>query len=174
MKLVTRAFGVCLIVAAVGAARADDQKQTEPFSDEIFVKKAGSSGMAEVEIAKIGQMKATNPEVKMFADRLVTDHTRANEELKAAAREAGIELPAKPEAEHQKHIDMFREYKGENFDRDFVKHMVDSHEKGVKLFTRASTECKNPKLKEFATKTLPTLKEHLEIAKRLQTKVNQR
>ena len=174
MKLVTRVFSVCLLAAAVGAVRADDQKQTEPFSDEIFVKKAASGGMAEVELGKIGQMKATNPEVKMFGERLVTDHQKANDELKAAAREAGIEVPAKPDAEAQKHIDMFRDYKGENFDRDFMKHMVDDHEKDVKFFTRASTECKNPKLKEFATKTLPTLKEHLDMARKLQAKVDRR
>jgi putative membrane protein len=174
MKLMTRVFGVCLFAVAIGTALADDQKETEPFSDEIFVKKAGSSGMAEVELGTLGQMKATNPEVKMFADRLVKDHTKANEDLKAAAREAGIEVPAKIDAEHQKHVDMFRDYKGENFDRDFMKHMVDSHEKGVKLFTRASTEARNPKLKEFATATLPTLKEHLDLAKKLHGKVDRR
>lgn len=175
MKFVTRAFGVCLLVVAVsGVVRADDQKQTEPFSDEIFVKKAGSGGLAEVELGKIGQMKGTNPEVKTFSERLVTDHGKANDGLKTAAREAGLEVPAKPDAEAQKHIDMFRDYKGENFDRDFVKHMIEDHEKDVALFTRASRECKNAKLKEFATKTLPTIKEHLDIARKLETKVKQR
>jgi len=174
MKHVSRAFGVCLIVVAVGTARADDQKQTEPFSDQMFVNKAASGGMAEVELGKIGQMKATNPEVKTFSERLVTDHTKANDELKDAAREAGIAVPAKPDAEAQKHIDMFREYKGENFDRDFIKHMVTDHEKDVALFERASRECKNAKLKEFATKTLPTLKEHLDMARKLQAKVDRK
>jgi len=174
MKLVTLAFGVCLFIAAVGTAGADDQKQTEPFSDQIFVNKAGSGGLAEVELGKIGQMKATNPEVKTFSERLVTDHAKANDELKTTAREAGIEPPAKPDAEAQKHIDMFRDYKGENFDRDFIKHQVQDHEKDVALFTRASKECKNEKLKEFATKTLPTLKEHLDMARKLQAKVDRR
>jgi putative membrane protein len=174
MRLVTRTFGVCLFVVAIGAAWADDQKQNEPFSDQIFVTKAASGGMAEVELGKIGQMKGTNPEVKTFSERLVTDHTKANDELKTAAREAGVEVPAKPDAEAQKHIDMFREYKGENFDRDFVKHMVSDHEKDVALFERAARECKNPKLKEFATRTLPTLKEHLAVAKKLQETVDRK
>src|SRR5947208_13566809 len=113
MKLVTRAFGVCLMLAAVGATRADDQKQdNKPFSDQLFVQKAASGGMAEVEMGKIAQMKATNPEVKTFGEKLVTDHTKANDELKTAAREAGIEVPAKIGPEEQKHVDMFREYRG--------------------------------------------------------------
>jgi putative membrane protein len=162
-----------LAVAAVAVVRADDQKQDQPFSDEIFVKKAASGGMAEVELGKIGQAKAVKPEVKMFSERLVTDHGKANDELKSAAREAGIEVPTRMEAEAQKHVDMFREYKGENFDRDFIKHMIEDHEKDVKLFTRASTECKNAKLKEFASKTLPTIKEHLEQARKIEKQIQQ-
>jgi len=149
------------------AARADEKPADKPFDDAMFVKIAASGGMAEVELGKVGSEKGKSSDVKQFADRLVKDHTKANEELKAAAKAAGIEVPAKIDEKHQKHVEMFRNYKGENFDRDYAKHMVKDHEEDVALFTRASKEAKSQELKDFAAKTLPTLQEHLEMAKKL-------
>jgi len=79
-----------------------------------------------------------------------------------------------PEPEQQRHVDMIRDYKGADFDRMFMKHMVDGHEKGVKLYTRAGTELKNEMLKGFAEKTLPTLKDHLDMAKKIQERLDKK
>lgn len=138
------------------------------LSDNEFVMKAGSSGLAEVAIGKVGQEKAKNADVKKFAERVVTDHSKANEELTRIAKDSGITVPDKPSAEQEQHVKHFSEGAARDFDKDFVNHMVDSHTKGVDLFTKASKELKNEKLRGFADKTLPTLKEHLEIAKKLQ------
>ena len=74
MKRMTQLFGACLIVVAGGAVRADDQKQDKPFSDEIFVKEAASGGMTEVELGKIGQMKATGDDPIRLLDELLETH----------------------------------------------------------------------------------------------------
>jgi|GEM_PF-3684498 len=138
------------------------------LTDNEFVTKAASSGLAEVAIGKLGQEKAKNADVKKFAERVVTDHSKANEELIRIAKDSGITVPDKPSAEHEQHVKHFSEGAARDFDKDFVNHMVNSHTKGVDLFTKASKELKNEKLRGFAEKTLPTLKEHLEIAKKLQ------
>src|SRR5205085_895143 len=121
-----------------------------------FVKMAASDGMHEVELGKIAAAATKNDDVKKFAEKMVTDHGKANEELKTAAKTAGLAVPEKVSDEHQKHIDKFKDYKGDNFDRDYMKHMVKGHTDAVALFTRASKEAKNPAIKDFAAKTLPT------------------
>jgi putative membrane protein len=151
-----------------GARGRDEGKA---LTDNEFVMKAASSGMAEVAIGKLGQEKAKNADVKKFAERVVTDHGKANEELIRIAKDAGITVPDKPSADHEHHVKHFSEGSAKDFDKEFVNHMVGSHTKGVELFTKASKELKNEKLRGFAEKTLPTLKEHLEIAKKLQAQV---
>jgi putative membrane protein len=135
------------------------------------VTKAANSGMAEVAIGKLAQEKAKNSDVKKLADRVVTDHTKANEELMRLARDTGINVSDRPDADHDSKVKHFRSESDKDFDREFIKHMVDSHTKGVDLFTRASSELRNEQLRSFAGKTLPTIKEHLEMAKRLQGQV---
>jgi putative membrane protein len=139
----------------------------KPFTDANFAKMAASGGLAEVEMGKIAKTRATDPDVKQFAEKMITDHTKANEELMKVAREANILLPTRPLPEEQKHIDMLRDHKGTDFDKMYIKHMLDDHEKDVKEFEHAAKECKNEKLKSFAEKTLPTLKEHLATVKKI-------
>lgn len=141
------------------------------LTDHEFVMTAANSGMAEVAIGKIAQEKAKNADVKKLADRVVADHTKANEELTRLARDAGMNVPDKPEADYESKVKQFRSEADKNFDKDFVHHMVEGHTKSVDLFTRASKELKNEHLRSFAEKTLPTIKEHLTTAKRLEGEV---
>jgi len=160
-----------LLVAAFSTTQAGAQKETgKKFDDAEFVKMAASGGMAEVELGNIGNQRAKSSEVKAFSARLVKDHSHANEELKAVAKAAGITVPSKISEKHQKHIDMFKNYSGADFDRDFIKHMVQDHENDIAHFTAASKEAKSADLRAFASKTLPVLKEHLEMAKKLENK----
>jgi putative membrane protein len=168
MRTWTTLAAVGCFVVFGGRASADDREK--PFSDNEFIMKAASSGMTEVALAKIAEAKATNPDVKRFAQRLVTDHTKANEELARIVKEMKGKLPEKPSPEHEK---ILKHFQGEvkNLDREYIKHMVDSHTKSVELFTKASKECKNDQLRAFAERTLPTIKEHLEMATKLHEKL---
>jgi putative membrane protein len=148
-------------------ASADDKKDNKPFSDEEFVQKAACGGLHEVALGKLATEKAKDPAVKQFGQMMVTDHTKANEALKMAAKAAGLTVPDKMDDEHQKECDRFKKLSGDQFDREYTKHMVKDHEEDVAEFTRASKEAKNPAIKEFAAKTLPTLQKHLEAAKKL-------
>lgn len=161
-------FGWLALVGGLtcfGGSRADD---TKTFDDKEFVKKAASGGIHEVELGKLASKQASNDKVKSFGERMVKDHTKANEKLKSVAQEAGIRLDEKMMPEHQKHVDHFRDMKGADFDRMYIQHMVKDHEEDVALFRRASTEAKNKSLASFAKETLPTLEEHLKMAKELQ------
>jgi putative membrane protein len=153
---------------AVGADdKKDAKKDDKAYSDAEFVKKAGMSGLAEVELGKLAAAQGKSDEVKKFGQKMVDDHGKANQGLKAAAEKANLEVPAKIDEEHQKHIDHLKGLKGDEFDKAYLKHMVEGHEKSVALFTAASKEGKDAGLKEFATKALPTLQEHLDMAKKM-------
>jgi putative membrane protein len=168
MRNVTRLFGVACMAAAAGltGARADDQKDA-PFSDRDFVIKVGSCGLHEVALGKLAQTQGKSEDVKKFGERMVRDHGKAAEALKAAAQAAGVGVPVAMLDEHQKEVTRLKGLSGAEFDKTFAEHMVKDHEKAIALFEKASKHAENPKIKEFATKTLPTLREHLAEAKKL-------
>lgn len=148
-------------------APKDTKKDDKPFTDAEFVKKAASGGMMELELGKLAVAQGKSDGVKKFGQMMVDDHSKANEELKTVAKKANMEVPAKMMEEHQKHVDHFKALKGEEFDKAYAKHMVEDHEKDVAEFTKASKEAKDAGVKEFASKTLPTLQKHLDEAKKL-------
>jgi putative membrane protein len=168
---------VCVAACAVGfvvaALPAGDQKidDKSPLTEAQFVMKAASSGMHEVELGKLGVGNAAHPDVKKFAERMVTDHSKALDGLRVAAKTANIPLPEKMTPEHQKEIDRFRTLKGADFDKAYMSHMVKDHEMGEALYSKAAKDLRDPGLKGFAEKTLPTVQEHLKHARQLNEKL---
>jgi putative membrane protein len=161
-------FGAAFFLLATMATSGEDRRPTvAPFDDAAFVAWAASGGLHEVELGKLAATRAKREEVKRFAQRMVEDHGKANEDLKKAAKEAGLTVPGRPNDEHQRHIDHFKDFKGADFDKEYLGHMLEDHEKAVAEFTRAGKEAKNPQVKEFAARTLPVLREHLELARKL-------
>ncbi len=163
------AIGIVSLFLWVTSAIAQDKRaSTITFDDAEFVAKAASGGMHEVELGKLASTQARSEDVKKFGEKMVTDHGKAGEALKKAANAAGITLPEKMNEEHQKEFDKFKDKKGDAFDKAYVNHMVKDHEGDVELFTKASKEANNPELKRFATTTLPVVKEHLKMIKKIQ------
>ena len=140
--------------------------------DSEFAVKAANGGMLEIELGKLAQEKAQDPEVKAFGEMLVTDHSKASEELKSIATLKNISLPSTPGNDNQKHIEDLRKLSGAEFDKKFVSLMKDDHKEDVEEFKEASKEVKDPSLKEFADKTLPTLQMHLDKVMALDKKLN--
>lgn len=146
------------------------------LSSEEFVKKAGVAGLAEVEAGKLGAQKATNPEVKAFAQKMVTDHTKANKELMAAAKAKNLEVPTSADLMHKAMMEKFEHQKADaDFDHDFMQQMVRDHEKAVELFRDASTDTGvDPELRSWAKTTLPHLQQHLTQAQALEEKLDKK
>jgi putative membrane protein len=135
--------------------------------DAQFAVDAASGGMAEVELGKLAQSKATNPQVKDFAQKMVTDHTKANNELMDVAKLKNITLPSVPGADEQKILADLTKKSGKDFDKAYVNAMVDDHKKDVKAFDDATKSVKDTDIKAFAVKTLPTLKMHLDMINKI-------
>ncbi len=133
-------------------------------ADKSFMEKAAEGGMAEVEQGKLAQQKAQAPEVKQFADRMVRDHTKANDQLKQIASSKQVQLPDKMDKSAQKEMDKLQKLSGAQFDEEYMKHEVSDHKKDVKEFQKEAKSAKDADVKRFASDTLPTLEEHLKMA----------
>lgn len=134
-----------------------------------FMKTAAIGGMMEVELGKIA-LKSTNPKVKAFAEQMVKDHSKANDELKALAVKSGIILPAEYPADDKAHVDMMKKMTGAAFDKHYVDMMVTDHEKTIALF-KTGARSREKEVSDFAKKTLPVIEGHFEKAKAIQSSI---
>ncbi|MBV8142070.1 MAG: DUF4142 domain-containing protein [Verrucomicrobia bacterium] len=130
--------------------------------DKAFIKKAAAGGLAEVKLSELADTRASDQKVKDFAKQMVTDHTKANDELKPIAEAAKVPVPTELQGEHEAAYKRLEKLSGEKFDAAYVKIMVSDHDKTVALFEDASSKGKDPTLKGFIDKTLPVLREHKE------------
>ncbi len=139
--------------------------------DLAFLNDAAPGGMAEVELGKMALSKSQNAEVKAFAQKMVDDHSKAGDELKALAAQKKVMLPTDVLPAHKQLMDKLAKSSGADFDKEYVAAMLEAHEKDVTAFENVSKTAGDADVKDFATKTLPTLKMHLETIKVLAGKM---
>jgi putative membrane protein len=166
-RLILLAF---LVAGGLGwwlAQPAVAQGKSTAHTDQTFVQQAASGGMAEVQMGKLAAERAASPEVKQFGQRMVGDHTQANNDLLALAQAQKISVPTALDQHHKTMADKLAALHGPEFDQAYMAGQVADHEKAVTLFTKEANEGQIPELKAFAAKTLPTLQTHWRMAKEL-------
>jgi putative membrane protein len=132
--------------------------------DTKFVKEAAQGGLAEVALGNVAKSNGSNDAVKQFGDRMVTDHSKANDELKSLAQQKGWTLPTDPKPADKAKQDRLSKLNGAQFDKAYMRDMVQDHQKDVKQFQKCASSCKDPDLKAWAGKTAPILQDHLKMA----------
>jgi putative membrane protein len=137
-----------------------------------FVKHAAQGGMAEVSLGKLAADKASDPDVKQFAQRMVDDHSKANAELTGLASSKGILLPANTDPKNQALMDRLAKLSGSEFDRAYMHAMLTDHDHDVSEFRAYAQRGTDPDVKAWAAKTLPTLEEHDQMAKTTVAKID--
>jgi putative membrane protein len=135
------------------------------MTDADFAKEAAQGGMAEVKMGQLAQDKGTSDSVKAFGKRMVDDHTKAGDNLKAAASQSSITLPDGISAKDQALYDRLSKLSGTDFDQAYAKAMTRDHMHDIAAFRAESTNGKDANLKQFATATLPTLQSHMKDAR---------
>lgn len=128
-------------------------------ADKQFFKKAAIGGMTEVSAGKLAAENGTTDSVKKFGQRMVDDHTKAGEQLKALAAQKSIELPSAPDEKHQAMLDKLKTMNGADFDKVFIADMKAGHADAIATF-KAGSQSKDADIAKFATATLPTLHDH--------------
>jgi putative membrane protein len=130
-----------------------------------FLVKAADGGMAEVNLGELAQQKASHDMVKSFGTMMVNDHTAANNQVKTLATQRNVTLPVTLGEANQKLMDDLMKKTGADFDRSYMKAMVDDHEAYIREFEKASGTVKDVEVKNFIDNTLPILRRHLDSAK---------
>jgi len=136
-----------------------------------FVQKAAMSDMYEVQAGKLAAEKGQSDAVKKFGQQMVDAHTKTTEELTGIVKTKNIkvDLPTKLDAKHQKLIDDLNSASTQDFDKTYAKQQVDGHQNAVDLFKKYAAKGDDADVKQFAEKTLPTIEDHLNEAKKLPT-----
>jgi putative membrane protein len=169
IRFLTLAFLLCAV--ALGPSTASRGEDVKANPDNNFLISAVTAGVGEVKFSQLAEKHASNDDVKEFAGRLVKEHNDANKKLLEHARGLKVAVVTGLDKEQRTAFSNMSKLKGDEFDREYIHKMVEDHEKAIKLFEDYSKTGTNDDLKQFATKTLPTLKHHLEEAKKIEAKI---
>lgn len=151
--------GAAIFAAAVSAADTTSQR---------FAQQAAADGIAEVELADLALERATSNEVKILANHIKQDHQQANDKLKSLAAQKGVTIAEQTDDKHKREKDRLAKFDGGEFDRAYVKTLINAHEQDIKAFEKQARSGKDAELKAFASDALPKLREHLDHAKQIQ------
>ena len=135
--------------------------------DAKFATAAASGGMAEVALGKLALNKTSNASIKDFAQMMITDHGKANDELMAIAKIKNITLPTEPDSAHLKKMDNLSKMNGGDFDKAYVSAMIDGHKKTLDLMNNEAKNGSDSTLKAFAAKTAPIVQSHLDAINKI-------
>ena len=136
-------------------------------NDAKFATDAANGGMAEVALGKLALTKTSNASIKDFANMMVTDHGKANDELMAIAKTKNITLPTEPDSAHMKKMDELSKKQGTDFDKAYVSAMIDGHKKTLDLMNGEAKNGSDTTLKAFAAKTAPIVQTHLDAINKI-------
>ncbi|BAV75290.1 lipoprotein [Pseudomonas chlororaphis subsp. aurantiaca] len=139
------------------------------MSSSDFVEEAAQAGINEIESSKLALEKSASADVKAFATQMISDHSKANQELLVLAKKLDIRIPDEASLT-AKAKQMILEMRDESFDKAYADNQVVAHEKAVELFKKEVASSDKPDLKAFAEETLPKLQDHLDMARHLQSK----
>lgn len=145
----------------------DTAMEDRKIEQAEFMTRAASSDMLEIEAGRLAQQRGENQAVKDFGQRMVTDHTQATERLQSLASQQNITLPDSMSQEHMDQLQNLRDKRGAEFDEEYADLMVSSHEEAVSLFEDGAEDLENTEVRNFASSTLPKLREHLQQARQL-------
>jgi putative membrane protein len=160
--------GMALALASTTPSWAQSRTQNVVMqsgsADLEFILEAAQGGMGEVELGKVAAQQGSSDEVKKFGQRMVDDHGKGEDELKSIAQHRGITLPSDLDPKDKALMTRLSKLHGTTFDRTYIRNMVTDHRQDVAAFRRESTSGKDPEVKAWAARMLPTLEEHLKQA----------
>ena len=185
MKRVINLTAALAMAVAVTACAGDDARDTDKpaatgtggtvagttgtfEADRSFLEEQLAMGTAEIELGRLAQKRAQHADVKEFAAMMVRDHQEASEELKPLAAKATTGQSTAQTATHDDHkdlIDDLSKLSGREFDRKYIDEMIDDHQEGINDLEGKAENASHPDVKQWAAKTLPTMRQHLERAK---------
>lgn len=154
----------------IGNTSFADEAKNDPMA-QSFLKEAAQGGMMEVTLGQMAADKAQNEAVKNFGQRMVKDHGQANEELKNLAKSEGVTIPSDMGSEGKELQQRLQKLSGSEFDQAYMQEMLKDHKKDIEAFNQQAQNGNDPEVKNWAVKTLPTLREHYQLGQAAAEKI---
>ncbi len=152
--------------------KTDAQHGKIPDKDAKFLRDAAKDNAFEIEASKIAAQKATDPNVKQFAEKLASDHTQLSTDLSNLAGSKGVSVSsAQLEKGDMKKLDKLNKATGKDFDKLYVKDMVKDHKEDIKAFKSEASKGKDPDVEKWASNHISALQQHLDMAQDLQKEI---
>jgi putative membrane protein len=158
------------LMAMDGAAAQQRDVQDLPLDREFLIKTI-TCNHAEIRASELATSRASNAKVKEFANKLIKEHKDVSERLTELAKNFKLAILAGTEKETKDMLDRLGNLSDAGFDKEYMKTMVNEHEKAVQMFEAQAKKGTDASLREFATTTLPTLRAHLTEAKKISTEL---
>ena len=152
-----------LVPLAARAAATDDDKK--------FLATAAQSDQNEIALSQVAEQKATNPAVKAYAEKMISEHTKMTSSMKPYAEQWGLTPPTGPDADHQKELDKLNGLSGNDFDKEYIDQMVTDHSKALSAFTSEAKDTKDLKFRASVIKGKTAVAAHKNMAYDLKKKL---
>ena len=153
--------------ASDGSSRNGSHGMTQGNHDAMFMREAAAASLAEIQAGQIALDKGSSAQVKQLAQRIIDDHTKANDQLMSIAQRKQVTLPTAPMPMQKQEAAHLNTLSGASFDQAYAQAMVKDHREAIKLFGMESQNGSDTDLKQFASTTLPALKQHLQMAEQI-------
>jgi putative membrane protein len=161
----------CCAALGLGALGVTTSARAATDDDKKFLAMASQSDRNEIALSKLAEAKATNPAVKAFAEKMVSEHTKMSASMKPYADAWGLTPAAGPDADHQKEIDKLNGLSGKDFDKEYIDEMVSDHAKALDAFTKEAKDTKDTKFQASVIKGKTAVAAHKNMAYDLKKKL---
>jgi putative membrane protein len=162
---------VCCAVLGLATSLMPSNAKAQSEDDKKFLAMAAQSDQNEIALSKLAEQKATNPAVKAFAEKMVTEHTQMSASMKPFIESWGLTPPTGPDADHQKELDKLAGLSGNDFDKAYIKDMVADHSKALSAFTKEAKDTKDVKFRAAVIKGKTAVAAHKNMAYDLEKKL---
>jgi putative membrane protein len=168
VKKISAALGAVVALCAGGIASAQEVALAQDAPESKFLMDAVRGNLAEVKLGELAEQKGQSEGVREFGTMLVEDHSKALKETAELAKDLNVIPPALPSAEQTQKHDAMARLSGAEFDREFAAEMVKDHQEDIAKYEQQA-KSGDSKVAKLAEDALPTLREHLAAAQRLQS-----
>jgi putative membrane protein len=135
--------------------------------DRMFVTKAMQGSMAEVQLGQLTLQKSNNTQVKEFAQRMVDDHTKLNEQMKPVAQQLGVTPPDQVSKNDRKTMAKLQALSGPAYDQAYIKDMVKDHKQDLNEFQMEASSGQDQTVKDAASQGSKVIAQHLQMAQQM-------
>jgi len=136
-------------------------------NDRIFVRKAMQGSLAEIQLGQLTLQKSTNDQVKQFAQHMIDDHTKLNDQMKPVAQQLGVDMPNQISKKDQKIMAKLQALSGPAYDQAYIQDMVKDHKSDLSDFQMEASSGSDPTVKDAAAQSSKLIAQHLQMAQQL-------